>query len=139
VATCSIFLIGVWEKNSGGQAPPGACSRQRTEKHRHQTGWKEMAMHHRRRKHVVFALWTLLLSFIVVPQDGHTVTLAAAQAKDHVGETATVCGVVANATFAVRTTGQPTFLNLDQPYPSHIFTALIWGSDRLKFGQPEVG
>ena len=98
-----------------------------------------MAMHHRRRKHVVFALWTLLLSFIVVPQDGHTVTLTAAQAKDHVGETATVCGVVANATFAARTTGQPTFLNLDQPYPSHIFTALIWGSDRLKFGQPEVG
>jgi hypothetical protein len=48
-----------------------------------------------------------------------------------------VCGLVASATFAARTKGQPTFLNLDKPYPEHIFTALIWGSDRPKFGQPE--
>ncbi len=27
--------------------------------------------------------------------------------------------------------------NLDQPYPDQIFTALIWGSDRPKFGAPE--
>ena len=68
----------------------------------------------------------------------HAVTLTAAQAEDHIGENATVCGIVASATFAARTKGQPTFLNLDQPYPTHIFTVLIWGSDRPKFGQPEV-
>jgi len=64
--------------------------------------------------------------------------LTAAQAKDHVGETAIVCGVVASTTLAARTKGQPTFLNLEKPYPTHIFTAVIWGSDRPKFGQQEV-
>jgi antitoxin HicB len=44
---------------------------------------------------------------------------------------------VASTIFAAHSKGQPTFLNLDQPYPTHIFTALIWGSDRPKFGQPE--
>jgi len=33
--------------------------------------------------------------------------------------------------------GEPTFLNLDGPYPKEIFTILIWGSDRGKFGTPE--
>ena len=54
------------------------------------------------------------------------------------GETATVCGMVASATFAARSNGVSTFLNLDTPYPDHIFTAVIWGSDRPKFRQPEV-
>jgi len=107
-------------------------------KHRQRTVLKGMVMPHRRRKHIVFALCMLLLSFVVVLQAGYTATLTAAQAKDHVGEIATICGVVASATFAARTKGQPTFLNLDQPYPTHSFTALIWGSDRPKFGQPEV-
>jgi hypothetical protein len=48
-----------------------------------------------------------------------------------------VCGQVASAKYAVRTHGSPTFLNLDRPYPDHIFTALIGGSDRAKFGMPE--
>jgi hypothetical protein len=34
--------------------------------------------------------------------------------------------------------GQPRFLNLDQPYPRQVFTVLIWGSDRGKFGSPEA-
>jgi len=73
-----------------------------------------------------------------------SVTLAAqkklttAEAKDHVGETATVCGTVASTRYAASTRGQPTFLNLDKPYPSQIFTALIWGSNRSKFGTPEI-
>jgi micrococcal nuclease len=28
-------------------------------------------------------------------------------------------------------------VNLDKPYPNQIFTVLIWGSDRAKFGAPE--
>jgi len=65
-------------------------------------------------------------------------TIPAAEAAKHVGEKATVCGVVASASYASRTKGQPTFLNLDKPYPHAIFTALIWGDDRTKFDQPEV-
>lgn len=60
-----------------------------------------------------------------------------ADAKDHVGESVTVCGMVASTKFAESTRRQPTFLNLDRPYPDHIFTVLIWGADRSKFGTPE--
>jgi DNA/RNA endonuclease YhcR with UshA esterase domain len=63
--------------------------------------------------------------------------LSATEAKDHVGETATVCGSVVSTRYAASTKGQPTFLNLDQPYPNQIFTVLIWGSNRSKFGTPE--
>ena len=47
-----------------------------------------------------------------------------------------MCGQVASATFASRTRRQPTFLNLDQPYPNQIFTIVIWGSDRPTFNPP---
>jgi DNA/RNA endonuclease YhcR with UshA esterase domain len=57
-------------------------------------------------------------------------------AHKYIGMEKTVCGRVASATYAVRTKGRPTFLNLDQPYPKQIFTVLIWGSDRNKFKNP---
>ena len=63
--------------------------------------------------------------------------LTAAEAKNHVGETATVCGRIASAHFAEKVKGLPTFMNLDKPYPHQIFTIVIWGTDRLKFGNPE--
>jgi hypothetical protein len=47
-------------------------------------------------------------------------------------------GKVASTHFAGGSKGQPTFLNLDEPYPKEIFTILIWGSDRAKFGTPET-
>jgi DNA/RNA endonuclease YhcR with UshA esterase domain len=64
-------------------------------------------------------------------------TITASEAKNHIGETATVCGKVASTKYAASSRGRPTFLNLDRPYPDQIFTVLIWGSDRPKFGQPE--
>ena len=65
-------------------------------------------------------------------------SLTAEEASKHVGENGTVCGLVASAHFANSTRGQPTFLNLDKPYPDQVFTAVIWGSDRSKFGSPEA-
>src|SRR5262249_58882222 len=62
--------------------------------------------------------------------------VTAAQAKDDVGQRATVCGVGDSARY-VLPGRQPTFLNFDKPYPNQPFTALIWGSDRAKFGKPE--
>jgi len=64
--------------------------------------------------------------------------ITSAQAKDHIGKQATVCGLVASANFASRSKRQPTLLNLDKPYPDHIFTAVIWIEDRPKFGKPET-
>src|SRR5262249_26351548 len=64
-------------------------------------------------------------------------TLTASQAKDHVGEKATVCGVVASTRYAAQSKGAPTFVNLDKPYPNQVFTILVWGEDLPKFsGKP---
>jgi hypothetical protein len=57
-------------------------------------------------------------------------TLTTAEARNHVGETATVCGHVASAHYAERSKGQPTFINLDKPYPNSPFTVLIWAKKR---------
>jgi DNA/RNA endonuclease YhcR with UshA esterase domain len=62
----------------------------------------------------------------------------AAEAKEHIGETAIVCGKVASASFADNIRGTPTFLNLEKPHPSQIFTVVIWGRFREKFDKPEV-
>jgi DNA/RNA endonuclease YhcR with UshA esterase domain len=64
--------------------------------------------------------------------------MSSRQAKDHVGETQTVCGKVVSTRYASGSQGQPTFLNLDEPYPREIFTILIWGNNRSKFGTPET-
>ena len=65
-------------------------------------------------------------------------SLTAQEAANHIGETASVCGVVASTNYVSKSKGQPTFLNLDRPYPQQVFTVLIWGSDRSKFGTPEI-
>jgi len=83
-----------------------------------------------------------LLSFLVLATFGTRVSsqvkkLTAIEAKDHVGEQAAVCGKVASTRYAATTRGKPTFLNLDKPYPNQIFTVLIWGENREKFGTPE--
>ncbi len=57
-------------------------------------------------------------------------------AQQYVGKRATVCGQVASAFYAVGSRGQPTFLNLDRPYPDAAFTAVIWGENRSKFSKP---
>jgi hypothetical protein len=64
--------------------------------------------------------------------------ITAAGAKNHIGEKATVCGKVVDTHYASRSRGEPTFLNLDERYPNQIFTIVIWGSNRGKFGDPET-
>ena len=44
-------------------------------------------------------------------------SLTAAEANSHVGQPATVWGRVAGAHYASGSKGQPTFINLDKPYP----------------------
>jgi hypothetical protein len=78
---------------------------------------------------------TAVIAATAAAQSSHTLT--AAEAKNHLGETATVCGKVATARYAASARGQPTFLNLDEPYPKQIFTVLIWREQRARFGVPE--
>lgn len=63
--------------------------------------------------------------------------LTAEEAKDHFGQDATVCGEVITTSYADSSKGQPTFLNFDKPYPKQIFTVVIWGENRSKFGRPD--
>ena len=56
----------------------------------------------------------------------------------HVGETATVCGVVASAKFEANARSKPTILDLGKAYPHAVFTAVIYGDNRSKFGTPET-
>jgi hypothetical protein len=46
--------------------------------------------------------------------------------------------MVASSKFAAGSRAQPTFLDLDKPYPNAPFTAVIFGDDRAKFGTPET-
>ena len=64
--------------------------------------------------------------------------LSLEDAAHHLGETATVCGVVASGKFDSDLQSQPTFLDFGKPYPDQVFTAVIFGSDRNKFGTPET-
>jgi hypothetical protein len=65
-------------------------------------------------------------------------SVSPADAAKHVGETATVCGVVTSAKFLADARSQPTLLNLDKPYPDQLLTIVIFGDDRAKFGTPET-
>jgi len=59
--------------------------------------------------------------------------LTAAEAKAHVGEQATVCGLVKSARWASASNRKPTFLNLDEAYPKQVFTVVIFEDHRAKF------
>jgi DNA/RNA endonuclease YhcR with UshA esterase domain len=59
-------------------------------------------------------------------------------AARHIGEIATVCGVVASAEYEANEQSQPTLLDLGKPHPNAVFTAVIYGDNRQKFGTPET-
>lgn len=78
----------------------------------------------------LFLLWLLVIA--LAPATAQTIS--AADAKNHVGEKATVCGKVAGERTATSSRGEPTFINLDAAYPNQVFTILIWGDDRPNVG-----
>ena len=80
-------------------------------------------------------LFSVAAAYAVAAQTG---SIPSSEAKNHVGERSTVCGIVVDAHFVSSGKGQPTFLHFGEPYPNQIFTVVIWGRDRAKFGRPEV-
>jgi hypothetical protein len=79
-----------------------------------------------------FTILVLILASQIYAQE----RISPAEAAKYVGRNATVCGQVSSSNYSARSRRRPTFLNLDRPYPNHIFTALIWGEDRDKFSTP---
>lgn len=47
-----------------------------------------------------------------------------------------ICGTVADVHFDAAAGGQPTFVDLDHPYPDQTLTILIWGGDLKRFNPP---
>jgi predicted alpha/beta hydrolase family esterase len=76
----------------------------------------------------------------LVAHSAGAATVAPTDAMGQVGHTAKVCGVVATADYAADARAHPTFLTLvnpAQPNPAAALTAVIYGTDRAKFGNPE--
>jgi hypothetical protein len=66
-------------------------------------------------------------------------SISANEAPPYIGQEAKVCGRVVDSRYAQTSRGSPTFLNFDRPYPNHVFTVVIWGSDRGSFpSSPET-
>jgi hypothetical protein len=84
-------------------------------------------------------MWTLrVLSILAFVTALHAAdSIPSANAKDHVGETATVCGHVADSNYLANGS-HLTFLNFDRPYPNHTFTAFVAADNRSKFENAEV-
>jgi hypothetical protein len=74
---------------------------------------------------------------ILLPQIAEAAPITGAQAKQFVGRTATVCGLVASARYDRSRDGGPTFLNLDKPFPQQSLTVVIFDSEREMFAEPE--
>ena len=86
-------------------------------------------------KRVILFLLFLLPCYLGYTQNSITTE----QAANYIGKKMTVCGKVVSTKFLTRSKGQPTFLNLDKPYPNQVFTIVIWGSDRDKFKEAPEG
>ena len=80
-----------------------------------------------------FGLWAL---------SAGAVTVTPADAMSQVGRAAKVCGVVASTVYEPNSRAHPTFVTLispDQPSANRALTAVIYGTDRAKFGgNPEA-
>jgi DNA/RNA endonuclease YhcR with UshA esterase domain len=75
---------------------------------------------------------SMLISFVAILLL-QPAQLTTAEARAHIGEQATVCGVVKSARWASSSNRKPTFLNLDEAYPKQAFTVVIFEENRGKF------
>jgi hypothetical protein len=57
-------------------------------------------------------------------------------AEDHIGESTGVLCRIVSTQYLVNVTGQPTFLDCDEPYPDQSLSVIIWGRDRSEFPSP---
>jgi micrococcal nuclease len=82
---------------------------------------------------LVFPVIALSLSGLLGAAD----KISTAAAKDHLDQTATVCGKVVGTRYLDQSATKLTFLNFDKAYPDSPFTVVIPGENRAKFGEPE--
>ncbi len=59
------------------------------------------------------------------------------QVASHIGQYKIVKGFVSSTFYAKDQPGNPTFLNIGQPFPNEKITVIIWGANRENFIEPE--
>lgn len=67
--------------------------------------------------------------------------LSASEAKNHIGEPATVCGKIVTARisrYAIGERGRPITFYLDEPAPNRVFSFVSWSSDPTKVEQTKA-
>jgi hypothetical protein len=77
-------------------------------------------------------IWIAGLASLALAQSGPPPRLTAADAKNHIGEQATVCGKVVDtktAKYGLSGHGKPVTFDLDQPEPNPVFYFLAFGSE----------
>ena len=72
-------------------------------------------------------------SMLATPLSKDTIKITDAEAKDHIGEMAVVCGKVYTTKFLDGKGKKPTFLNLGASYPEQTMTIVIFDKDRPNF------
>ncbi len=83
---------------------------------------------------LALALLIPIIPLLASGQEKKTITPE--EASNCLRQSMTVCGKVVDTDYLARAKGQPTFLNLNRPYPNHIFAIVIFGSERDRFEKP---
>lgn len=68
-------------------------------------------------------------SFIVVAQT----KIKLEEVSQHINDSVSVCGKVADIRYFENSNKQPTFLNIGSKYPNQAITVVIWGETRKLF------
>ena len=55
------------------------------------------------------------------------------EAREVIGEEATVCGELTQLAMPKGVRGNPVYLNMGKLYPNQVFTVVIWGRDFMQF------
>jgi micrococcal nuclease len=86
-------------------------------------------------KYIFVVLIALVCFSVAEAQD----TIKLEQAKQHVGDSVTVCGRVDDTRYLVTADNSPTFLNIGGMYPKQLLTVVIWADAREQIkGKPEL-
>jgi hypothetical protein len=71
-----------------------------------------------------------LIAICLLALTAQAQTVSVSEASKHVGGQATVCGQITGKHTAEKSSGKPTFVDLDHPFPNQTFTIVIWERDK---------
>jgi len=80
-------------------------------------------------KHLYCTLSALFIAGILNAQ----ITIKLEDVSQHIGDSVTVCGKVADMRYFETSRNKPTFLNMGARYPRQQLTVVIWGEVRRQF------